>query len=94
MMTELCFNGKCDKGVDAGSHVIDKSTKIIVLTSLSNDWLIRSSMRLGAKTFLTKTYLSQELCTAGSERQFVSLGRFLEHIVRCRYRGTVCGIPP
>lgn len=64
VITELCFNGKYDKGVDAIFRLTDKGTKIIVLTSLNDDWLIRSYMRLGAKAFLTKTCLSQELFTA------------------------------
>jgi len=64
VITELCFNGKYDKGVDAVFCLTDKSTKIIVLTSLNDDWLIRSYMRLGAKAFLTKTCLSQELFAA------------------------------
>ena len=69
VITELCFNGKYDKGVDAIFRVTDKSTKIIVLTSLSDDWLIRSYMRLGAKAFLIKTCLSQELFTAIAQVQ-------------------------
>lgn len=69
VITELCFNGKYDKGVDAIFRLTDKSTKIIVLTSLNDDWLIRSYMRLGAKAFLTKTCLSQELFTAIAQVQ-------------------------
>ncbi|MET7253214.1 response regulator transcription factor [Dyadobacter fermentans] len=69
VITELCFNGKYDKGVDAVFRLTDKSTKIIVLTSLNDDWLIRSYMRLGAKAFLTKTCLSQELFTAIAQVQ-------------------------
>ncbi|MBO9616403.1 MAG: response regulator transcription factor [Dyadobacter sp.] len=69
IITELCFNGKYDKGVDAIFRHTDKSTKIIVLTSLNDDWLIRSYMRLGAKAFLTKTCLSQELFTAIAQVQ-------------------------
>lgn len=69
VITELCFNGKYDKGVDAIFRVIDKRTKIIVLTSLGDDWLIRSYMRLGAKAFLIKTCLTQELFTAIAQVQ-------------------------
>ena len=69
VITELCFNGKYDKGVDAIFRLTDKGTKIIVLTSLNDDWLIRSYMRLGAKAFLTKTCLSQELFTAIAQVQ-------------------------
>lgn len=69
IITELCFNGKYDKGVDVIFRMTDKNTKIIVLTSLNDDWLIRSYMRLGAKAFLTKTCLSQELFAAIAQVQ-------------------------
>lgn len=69
VITELCFNGKYDKGVDAIFHLDPENIKIIVLTSLHDDWLIRSYMRLGAKAFLTKTCLSQELFAAIAQVQ-------------------------
>lgn len=68
VITELCFNGKYDKGVDLifpGSE----NTRVIILTSIHDDWLIRSYMKLGAKAFLTKTCLSEELFAAIAQVQ-------------------------
>ncbi|SDD86888.1 DNA-binding response regulator, NarL/FixJ family, contains REC and HTH domains [Dyadobacter soli] len=64
VISELSFYGKYDKGVDALFRAVSADTKVIILTSLNDDWLIRSYMRLGAKAFLTKTCPSQELITA------------------------------
>ncbi|ACT91348.1 response regulator [Dyadobacter fermentans] len=64
VITELAFNGRYDKGVDAIFRLNLKNTQIIVLTSLTDDWLIRSYMRLGARAFLTKTCQYKELLEA------------------------------
>lgn len=64
VITELCFNGKYDKGIDAIFDLDANDTKIIILTSLTDDWLMRTYMRLGAKAFLTKTCTLQELFAA------------------------------
>jgi DNA-binding NarL/FixJ family response regulator len=92
VITELCFNGKYDKGVDAVFRLTDNNTKIIVLTSLNDDWLIRSYMRMGAKAFLTKTCLSQELFTAIAQVQKGNL--FLsEDVQNILSAGIVTGAP-
>ncbi|MCF0075388.1 response regulator transcription factor [Dyadobacter sp. CY261] len=69
VITELSFNGKYDKGIDAIFRLNQKNIKIIILTSLSDDWLVRSYMRLGAKAFLTKTCLYNELLEAIAQVQ-------------------------
>jgi len=63
LITELCFNGKYDKGADL-IFPVSENTSVIILTSIHDDWLIRNYMKLGAKAFLTKTCLSEELFTA------------------------------
>lgn len=68
VITEICFNGKYDKGVDL-IFPAGENTSVIILTSLHDDWLIRSYMRLGAKAFLTKTCLSEELFSAIAQVQ-------------------------
>jgi len=68
VITELCFNGLYDKGVDL-IFPVSPNTSVIILTSLHDDWLIRSYMKLGAKAFLIKTCLSEELFTAIAQVQ-------------------------
>jgi len=63
LITEICFNGKYDKGIDI-IFPASENTRIIILTSLHDDWLIRSYMKLGAKAFLTKTCMFEELFSA------------------------------
>jgi len=63
VITELVFNGRYDKGVDlifSAEHKAD----VIILTSMSDEWHIRSYMNLGARAFLTKTCPFQELLDA------------------------------
>ncbi|SEJ72792.1 DNA-binding response regulator, NarL/FixJ family, contains REC and HTH domains [Dyadobacter sp. SG02] len=92
VITELCFNGKYDKGVDVIFRLDSEKTKIIVLTSLNDDWLIRSYMRLGAKAFLTKTCLSQELFAAVAQVQKGNL--FLsEDVQKILSTGITTGAP-
>lgn len=68
IITELCFNGRYDKGVDL-IFSSDPHVKVIILTSISDDHLIRSYMKLGAKAYLTKTCLFQELIDAITQVQ-------------------------
>lgn len=63
LITEICFNGRHDKGVDI-LFPPNENTRVIILTSLHDDWLIRSYMKLGAKAFLTKTCMFEELFSA------------------------------
>ncbi len=63
VITELSFNGKYDKGLDL-IFPADPKTSVIILTSINDDWLVRSYMKLGARAFLTKTCNFQELLDA------------------------------
>ncbi|GGH19961.1 hypothetical protein GCM10007423_00030 [Dyadobacter endophyticus] len=63
VITELVFNGRYDKGVDLIFSSGPKAD-VIILTSMSDEWRIRSYMNLGAKAFLTKTCPFQELLDA------------------------------
>lgn len=63
IITELKFNDRYDKGVDL-LFTAEPSAKVIILSSISDDWLIRSHMQSGAKAFLTKTCQFQELLDA------------------------------
>lgn len=68
VITELNFNDRYDKGVDM-IFATEPNAKVIILTSISDDWLIRSYMRLGAKAFLIKTCPSEELLNAIAQVQ-------------------------
>lgn len=63
IITELVFNGRYDKGADLIFSAEPKAD-VIILTSMSDEWRIRSYMNLGAKAFLTKTCPFQELLDA------------------------------
>lgn len=63
VITELVFNGRYDKGADLIFSAEPKAD-VIILTSMSDEWRIRSYMNLGAKAFLIKTCPFQELLDA------------------------------
>lgn len=63
VITELVFNGRYDKGVDSIFSMAPKAD-VIILTSMSDEWRIRSYMNLGAKAFLSKNCPFQELLDA------------------------------
>lgn len=68
VITELSFNGRYDKGVDL-IFSNEPDVSVIILTSISDDHLIRSYMKQGAKAYLTKTCLFQELLDAIAQVQ-------------------------
>jgi len=63
VITELVFNGRYDKGIDFIFSAEPKAD-VIILTSMSDEWRIRTYMNLGAKAFMTKTCPFQELLDA------------------------------
>lgn len=63
VITELVFNSRYDKGVDLIFSAEPKAD-VIILTSMSDEWRIRSYMNLGARAFLTKNCPFQELLDA------------------------------
>lgn len=68
VITELYFNGRQDRGLDALFR-LDERVKVIILTSVTDPQLIRGYMKQGARAFLTKTCLFQELLDAIAQVQ-------------------------
>lgn len=65
VITELCFKGKYDwHALDSVFHLYQNNAKLIILTSMTDQGLIRNYMCQGAKAFLTKTCSFQELLDA------------------------------
>ncbi|OJV12652.1 MAG: hypothetical protein BGO21_02595 [Dyadobacter sp. 50-39] len=63
VITELVFNGRYDKAVDA-IFSAEPKPDVIILTSMSDEWRIRNYMNLGSKAFLSKNCPFQELLDA------------------------------
>lgn len=70
IITEISFKGQHDKfALDSIFHLYQNNTKLVILTSLNDQGLIRNYMLQGAKAFLTKTCSYQELLDAITQIQ-------------------------